>query len=134
MAEHNKQKAMPNTLSVLYVFSLFSVMIAISLEECIVNLKLILPFLVGGMSLLRFGFFLFYEKSVTNNMPQLKTKIHELRKEHNMKQEELAKLVGVRRETIGHLENEKYNPSLKLAMDIAKVFGKSVEEVFQFVD
>lgn len=53
---------MPNTLSVLYVFSLFSVMIAISLEECIVNLKLILPFLLGGMSLLRFGFFLFYEK------------------------------------------------------------------------
>lgn len=73
-------------------------------------------------------------KSVTNNMPQLKTKIHELRKEHNMKQEDLAKLVGVRRETIEHLENEKYNPSLKLAMDIAKVFGKSVEEVFQFVD
>ncbi|WP_460285991.1 helix-turn-helix domain-containing protein [Clostridium botulinum] len=36
-------------------------------------------------------------KSVTNNIPQLKTKIHELRKEHNMKQEELAKLVGVRR-------------------------------------
>ncbi|EQC1534858.1 hypothetical protein [Clostridium botulinum] len=62
MAEHNNQKAMPNTLSVLYVCSLFSVMIAISLEECIVNLKLILPFLVGGMSLLRFGFFLFYEK------------------------------------------------------------------------
>ncbi|AUN17984.1 hypothetical protein B2H91_05275 [Clostridium botulinum] len=62
MAEHNKQKAMSNTLSVLYVFSLFSVMIAISLEGCIVNLKLILPFLVGGMSLLRFGFFLFYEK------------------------------------------------------------------------
>ncbi|AAK79431.1 putative transcriptional regulator [Clostridium acetobutylicum] len=51
-----------------------------------------------------------------------------------MKQEQLAKLVGVRRETIEHLENEKYNPSLKLAMDIAKVFGKSVEEVFQFVD
>ncbi|EPY2278557.1 helix-turn-helix transcriptional regulator [Clostridium sporogenes] len=56
------------------------------------------------------------------------------RKEHNMKQEELAKLVGVRRETIGYLESGRYNPSLKLAMDIAKVFGKSVEEVFQFVD
>ncbi|EQC1534860.1 helix-turn-helix transcriptional regulator [Clostridium botulinum] len=38
------------------------------------------------------------------------------------------------KKTIGHLENEKYNPSLKLAMDIAKVFGKSIEEVFQFVD
>lgn len=67
-------------------------------------------------------------------MPKLKTKIHELRREFNMKQEELAKLVGVRRETIGHLENDRYNPSLKLAMDIAKVFRKSVEEVFEFTD
>ena len=67
-------------------------------------------------------------------MAILKTKIHELRREFNLKQEELAKLVGVRRETIGHLENERYNPSLKLAMDISKVFGKSVEEVFQFVE
>lgn len=67
-------------------------------------------------------------------MPILRTKIHELRREFNMKQEELANLVGVRRETIGHLENGKYNPSLKLAMDIAKVFGKTVEEVFEFVD
>ncbi|MBS5955134.1 MAG: helix-turn-helix transcriptional regulator [Paraclostridium bifermentans] len=64
----------------------------------------------------------------------LRTKIHELRRHLNMKQEELANLVGVRRETIVHLENERYNPSLKLAMDIAKVFGKSVEEVFEFVD
>jgi len=65
-------------------------------------------------------------------MPILKTKIHELRKEHNMQQAELAQLVGVRRETIGNLENGKYNPSLKLAMDIAKVFDKKVEEIFCF--
>ena len=50
----------------------------------------------------------------------------------NMQQSELAELVGVRRETIGKLENGRYNPSLKLAMDIAKVFGKTVEEVFEF--
>ena len=50
----------------------------------------------------------------------------------NMQQAELAELVGVRRETIGKLENGKYNPSLKLAMEIAKVFGKTVEEIFQF--
>lgn len=68
------------------------------------------------------------------SMAILRTKIHELRRQLNMKQDELAKLVGVRRETIVHLENERYNPSLKLAMDIAKVFGKSVEEVFEFVD
>ncbi len=65
-------------------------------------------------------------------MPTLKTRIHEYRKEMHLQQSELAEMVGVRRETIGKLENGKYNPSLKLAMDIAKVFGKSVEEVFEF--
>lgn len=65
-------------------------------------------------------------------MPRLKTKIHELRRERGMQQAELAELVGVRRETIGKLESGKYNPSLKLAMDIAKVFGTTVEEIFYF--
>lgn len=65
-------------------------------------------------------------------MPVLKTRLHELRKERNLQQSELAALVGVRRETIGNLENGKYNPSLKLAMDIAKVFDKTVEEIFRF--
>ena len=65
-------------------------------------------------------------------MPILKTKMHEFRKEMNIQQAELAEMVGVRRETVGKLENGKYNPSLKLAMDIAKVFGKTVEEVFFF--
>ena len=67
-------------------------------------------------------------------MPILKTRLHELRKEHNMQQSELANLVGVRRETIGNLENGKYNPSLKLAMDIAKVFDTTVEDIFTFDD
>ena len=67
-------------------------------------------------------------------MPILKTRLHELRKEHNMQQSELANLVGVRRETIGNLENGKYNPSLKLAMDIAKVFNTTVEDIFTFDD
>ena len=67
-------------------------------------------------------------------MPTLKTRLHELRKEHNMQQSELANLVGVRRETIGNLENGKYNPSLKLAMDIAKVFDTTVEDIFTFED
>lgn len=49
-----------------------------------------------------------------------------------MQQSDFAELVDVRRETIGNLENGKYNPSLKLAMDIAKVFGKPVEYIFQF--
>ncbi|KLU64484.1 hypothetical protein DEAC_c36860 [Desulfosporosinus acididurans] len=67
-------------------------------------------------------------------MPKLITKIKEYRAKTNMKQEELAQLIGVRRETIGHLENGKYNPSLKMAMDIAKVFMVPVEELFQFID
>lgn len=69
-----------------------------------------------------------------NKMPTLKTRIHEFRKDHNMQQAELAELVGVRRETIGNLENGKYNPSLKLAMDIAKVFECKVEDIFTFID
>lgn len=67
-------------------------------------------------------------------MPILKTRLHELRKERNMQQAELAKLVGVRRETIGNLENGRYNPSLKLAMDIARVFDTTVEDIFTFED
>ena len=53
-------------------------------------------------------------------------------KMRNLQQAELAEMVGVRRETIGKLENGKYNPSLKLAIDIARVFGKPVEEIFIF--
>ena len=67
-------------------------------------------------------------------MAKLVTKIHELRREQKISQSELAEKVSIRRETLSHLENGKYNPSLKLAMDIANVFGKTVEEVFQFVD
>ena len=51
-----------------------------------------------------------------------------------MKQNELAQLVGIRRERIVHLENGKYNPLLKLAMDIAKIFEVSVEELFLLED
>ncbi|ERI93660.1 DNA-binding helix-turn-helix protein [Clostridiales bacterium oral taxon 876 str. F0540] len=65
-------------------------------------------------------------------MPALKTKIRYYREKNNIKQSELAELVGVRRETIIHLEGGKYNPSLKLAMDIAKIFGVTVEELFEF--
>jgi DNA-binding XRE family transcriptional regulator len=64
----------------------------------------------------------------------IKTKIKQYRAMHDMKQEELASLVGVRRETIVHLENGKYNPSLKLALDIAKVFDTTVEELFEITD
>lgn len=64
----------------------------------------------------------------------LSTKIKEYREMHNLKQSELAELVGVRRETIVNLEWGRYNPSLKLAMDIAKIFHVTVEELFSYTD
>ena len=60
----------------------------------------------------------------------IKNRIKEYRARYDMKQEDLAKLVGVRRETIGNLEKGKYNPSLALAWNIAKVFQVTIEEVF----
>ena len=62
------------------------------------------------------------------------TKIKEYREKLGMKQAELAELVNVRRETIVCLENGRYNPSLKLAMDIAKIFNVQVEDLFTFVE
>lgn len=64
----------------------------------------------------------------------LKTKVKEYRERAGLKQSELAELVSARRETIVHLENGRYNPSLKLAMDIAKVFNVTVEEIFEFTN
>ncbi len=60
----------------------------------------------------------------------IKTRIREYRAKYNMKQEELAARVGVRRETIGNLEKGRYNPSLVLAWKIAQVFGVPIEELF----
>ncbi len=65
-------------------------------------------------------------------MAEFKTKLKEYRAKTDMRQDELAAKVGVRRETIIRLEKGQYNPSLKLAMDIAKVFGVTVEELFIF--
>lgn len=65
-------------------------------------------------------------------MSKLKTRIKELRARYDLTQEELAKKVGVRRETIVFLEKGKYNPSLKLAHDVAKVLKSKIEEVFIF--
>ncbi|MHB8806207.1 MAG: helix-turn-helix transcriptional regulator [Anaerolineaceae bacterium] len=62
------------------------------------------------------------------------TRIKEYRARFDLTQEELADLVNVRRETIGHLENGKYNPSLKLAFDIAHVFQTTVEDLFTITE
>ena len=64
----------------------------------------------------------------------MRTRIKELRARYNLTQEELAKKVGVRRETIVFLEKGRYNPSLKLAYDIAKVLKSDIEDIFIFED
>lgn len=60
------------------------------------------------------------------------TRIKEYRARNNLTQAELAEKVGVRRETIVFLEKGKYNPSLKLAHDIAVVLDAGIEELFIF--
>jgi len=64
----------------------------------------------------------------------VKTRIKELRARAGLTQEELAREVGVRRETIVFLEQGKYKPSLKLAYKVARALGSTIEEVFIFED
>jgi putative transcriptional regulator len=64
----------------------------------------------------------------------METKIRELREEHGLTQEELANKVDVTRQTILFMEKGKYNPSLRLAWKIAKIFEKPIEEIFSFDD
>lgn len=62
----------------------------------------------------------------------MRTRIKELRARYDLTQAELAKMVGVRRETINFLERGKYNPSLRLAHDVAKVLKTRIDELFIF--
>lgn len=62
----------------------------------------------------------------------MKNKIKELRTALNITQEELAEKAGVRRETIVFLEQGKYNPSLKLAYDVAKALKTTIDKLFVF--
>ena len=64
----------------------------------------------------------------------MNNKIRELRARDGLSQLDLAQKVGVRRETVVFLEKGKYNPSLKLAYEISRVFNLSIEEVFLFDD
>ena len=60
----------------------------------------------------------------------MKNRLEELRKERGLKQEELASVLKVSRQTIGSLENGRYNPSILLAFRIARYFKMSIEEIF----
>jgi len=64
----------------------------------------------------------------------MQTRIKEYRTRLSMTQEGLAKAVSVRRETIVFLEQGKYNPSLKLAHDVAKTLGAKIDDIFLFDD
>jgi putative transcriptional regulator len=62
----------------------------------------------------------------------VRTRMKELRARDGLRQADLARMVGVRRETISFVENGEYNPSLLLAIKIARAFETTVEEVFKF--
>lgn len=61
----------------------------------------------------------------------MKNRIKALRKELGLRQEDIANRVGVTRQTIIAIENDRYNPTLELAMKLAKLFNTPVEEIFQ---
>ncbi len=65
-------------------------------------------------------------------MPILTTRMKEFRARLGLTQEDLANMIDVRRETIVHLEKGKYNPSLKLAFDIARALETTVDELFSY--
>ncbi len=62
----------------------------------------------------------------------MKNRLEEIRKKHGMNQEELANALEVSRQTIGSLENGRYNPSIILAFKIARYFDMSIEEIFLY--
>ena len=62
----------------------------------------------------------------------MKNRIEEIRNAKGIRQDELAKLMGVSRQTISSLENGRYNPSIMLAYKISRYFGMTIEEVFIF--
>jgi len=61
----------------------------------------------------------------------MKNKIRSMRTERNWSQEDMAQKLGVSRQTVNAIENDKYDPMLPLAYKIAKAFGKRIEDVFQ---
>lgn len=65
-------------------------------------------------------------------MAEFECRLKKYRLLKDLTQEQLAEMVGVRRETIMRLEKAQYNPSLKLAIDISRAVGVSIEEIFIF--
>lgn len=74
--------------------------------------------------------FLLWKASFTLEGEHVNNRLEEIRKQRGIKQEELAMALEVSRQTIGSLENGRYNPSILLAFKIARFFGMSIEEIF----
>ena len=64
----------------------------------------------------------------------MKNRLEEIRKSNGITQEELASILEVSRQTIGSLENGRYNPSIILAFKISKYFGLTIEDIFIYED
>ena len=69
-------------------------------------------------------------KLSTERRAAVKNRLEEIRKQHGIKQEELAAALEVSRQTIGSLETGRYNPSILLAFKIARYFGMQIEDIF----
>ena len=70
------------------------------------------------------------ESKLSTRGEEMKNRLEELRKSRGIKQEELAAILEVSRQTIGSLENGRYNPSILLAFKIARYFEMSIEDIF----
>ncbi len=70
--------------------------------------------------------------SITKRGDVLKNRLEELRKQRGIKQEDLAAALEVSRQTIGSLENGRYNPSILLAFKIARYFELQIEDIFVY--
>ena len=78
--------------------------------------------------------FMVYDKNVKQTLRRkerpMENRIEEIRKQRGIRQEELAKMLGVSRQTVSSLETGRYNPSITLAFKVARCFGMSIEEIF----
>lgn len=72
--------------------------------------------------------------SPVKGIDRMKNTIKQLRKEAGLRQEDLARMLGVSRQTIIAIENDKYNPTLELAMRLARLLGRHVEDIFYLDD
>jgi putative transcriptional regulator len=64
----------------------------------------------------------------------MKNRVRALREQLGLTQEDLARRLGVTRQTVNAIENDKYNPTLPLAFKLAQLFGQPIEAIFQYTE